>query len=79
MIVDCLQDEQQANCRIIEGHFLSPFAEIIPGIMPEEVEVARFVSDPFFFIVAHFIAIVRSCLAELDPLDPSVKTSENPE
>ena len=39
----CFQDEQQAHCRIIEGHFRSPFSELIPGIMSKEVETARWV------------------------------------
>ena len=39
----CAQDEQQTHCRIIEGHFRSPFSELIPGIMSKEVETARWV------------------------------------
>ncbi|XP_025084839.1 LOW QUALITY PROTEIN: protein ABHD18-like [Pomacea canaliculata] len=30
------------DCRILVGHFLSPFTHHMPGIMPKEVETARF-------------------------------------
>ncbi|KAL8609188.1 hypothetical protein ACOMHN_062428 [Nucella lapillus] len=30
------------ECRIVEGHFKSPFTEHLPGIMPKEVETASF-------------------------------------
>jgi hypothetical protein len=35
-------DETQKECRIIEGHFISPFTKHLPGIMPKEIEMARF-------------------------------------
>lgn len=36
------KDEIQKECRILEGHFISPFTEHLPGIMPKETEMARF-------------------------------------
>ncbi|XP_045203240.2 protein ABHD18-like isoform X1 [Mercenaria mercenaria] len=30
------------DCRLLDGHFMSPLKEILPGIMPEETEIARF-------------------------------------
>ncbi|XP_067929143.1 protein ABHD18-like isoform X1 [Watersipora subatra] len=33
---------ESGDCRIIEGHFHSPFDEILPGIMPEVTRTARF-------------------------------------
>jgi len=36
-----MQDEIHKECRVIEGHFVSPFSEHLPGIMPPETEVAR--------------------------------------
>ncbi|XP_022099609.1 protein ABHD18-like [Acanthaster planci] len=36
------KNEQRGECRILEGHFVSPFAKYIKGIMPKEVETARF-------------------------------------
>lgn len=35
-------DEIHKECRIIEGHFESPFCKHLPGIMPPETETARF-------------------------------------
>lgn len=35
-------DEMYKECRIIEGHFVSPFCKHLPGIMPPETETARF-------------------------------------
>ena len=28
--------------RYIDGHFLSPFTKHLPGVMPKEVEIARY-------------------------------------
>ena len=36
-----LQDEMHKECRIIEGHFVSPLSQHLPGIMPPETEIAR--------------------------------------
>lgn len=36
-----IQDEMHKDCRIIEGHFVSPFCEHLPGIMPPETEIAQ--------------------------------------
>lgn len=36
------RDETQKDCRILEGHFVSPFIKHLPGIMPKETEIARF-------------------------------------
>ncbi|XP_071787588.1 protein ABHD18-like [Asterias amurensis] len=36
------KNEKWGECRLIEGHFLSPFAKYMKGIMPKEVETARF-------------------------------------
>lgn len=36
------KDKVQGDVRIMEGHFLSPFTKLLPGIMPEEVETANF-------------------------------------
>ena len=52
MMYDCFdcdhsttpQEVTQKECRILEGHFRSPFADLLPGIMPKEVEVAKLVS-----------------------------------
>lgn len=30
------------DCRLLDGHFMSPLKEILPGIMPKESEIARF-------------------------------------
>jgi hypothetical protein len=35
------KEELSGDCRLIEGHFLSPFEKILPGIMPKEVKTAR--------------------------------------
>ncbi|XP_071609924.1 protein ABHD18 isoform X1 [Heliangelus exortis] len=34
--------EEQSDCRILEGHFISPLAHCVPGILPVESLVARF-------------------------------------
>lgn len=36
------QEEVFSDCHIIHGHFLSPFVHHLPGIMPKEVQTARF-------------------------------------
>ncbi|XP_072039935.1 protein ABHD18-like [Amphiura filiformis] len=36
------KDEERRGCRIINGHFHSPFATLLPDIMPPEVQTARF-------------------------------------
>jgi len=36
------RDEVQKECRVIEGHFVSPFTKHLPGIMPKETEIAKF-------------------------------------
>jgi hypothetical protein len=35
-----VQDYPDGETRILEGHFWSPLAEQLPGIMPKEVETA---------------------------------------
>jgi hypothetical protein len=37
-----VQEENYSDCRIMEGHFLSPFVSILPGIVPVESETAYF-------------------------------------
>ena len=37
-----MQEEISGDCRLIEGHFVSPITKYLPGIMPKEVEIARF-------------------------------------
>lgn len=37
-----LQDKVHEGVRIMEGHFLSPFTKFLPGIMPKEVETAKY-------------------------------------
>jgi hypothetical protein len=37
-----LQEENYSDCRIMEGHFLSPFVSSLPGIVPVESETAYF-------------------------------------
>lgn len=32
----------EGDIRLVEGHFMSPLKELLPGIMPKETEVARF-------------------------------------
>jgi len=44
-----IQDEVQKECRIIEGHFVSPFSKHLPGIMPPETEIARQVAAVHFY------------------------------
>ncbi|XP_021051366.1 protein ABHD18 isoform X1 [Mus pahari] len=34
--------EEQSDCKILDGHFVSPMAHYVPGIMPIESVVARF-------------------------------------
>ncbi|XP_070554145.1 protein ABHD18-like [Ptychodera flava] len=36
------KDEVSGECRLLEGHFLSPLQVHLPNIMPKEVETARF-------------------------------------
>ncbi|ELU04328.1 hypothetical protein CAPTEDRAFT_223901 [Capitella teleta] len=36
------KDEAQSEIRILHGHFKSPFVDQLPGIMPKEVETAKF-------------------------------------
>ncbi|XP_002735130.1 protein ABHD18-like [Saccoglossus kowalevskii] len=36
------KDETRGECRIVEGHFLSPLQVHLPGIMPKEGEIAKF-------------------------------------
>ncbi|XP_077983740.1 protein ABHD18-like [Glandiceps talaboti] len=36
------KDEVKGECRLIDGHFLSPLQVHLPGIMPKEIETARF-------------------------------------
>ncbi|XP_029417928.1 protein ABHD18 isoform X2 [Nannospalax galili] len=34
--------EEQSDCKILDGHFVSPMAHYVPGIMPVESVIARF-------------------------------------
>uniref|UniRef100_A0A8C5XDM2 Abhydrolase domain containing 18 n=1 Tax=Microcebus murinus TaxID=30608 RepID=A0A8C5XDM2_MICMU len=34
--------EEQSDCKILDGHFVSPMAHYVPGIMPIESVIARF-------------------------------------
>ncbi|XP_035824379.1 protein ABHD18 isoform X2 [Aplysia californica] len=36
------KEYKDGDCRVLEGHFLSPFVHHLPGIMPKEVETANF-------------------------------------
>ncbi|CAH1777017.1 unnamed protein product [Owenia fusiformis] len=36
------KDEKRKDYRVLDGHFKSPFVEHLPGIMPEEVQNAKF-------------------------------------
>ncbi|XP_074649634.1 protein ABHD18-like isoform X2 [Tubulanus polymorphus] len=36
------KEDVQGGCRILEGHFESPFNRVLPGIMPKEVQTAWF-------------------------------------
>ncbi|XP_059153119.1 protein ABHD18-like isoform X1 [Physella acuta] len=36
------KEYKDGDCRILEGHFMSPFVDHLPGIMPKEVETASF-------------------------------------
>lgn len=36
------KDEKTGDCRILEGKFTTPFAEVMPGIVPKESEEAHF-------------------------------------
>ncbi|XP_064366779.1 protein ABHD18 [Dromaius novaehollandiae] len=33
--------EEQSDCKILEGHFISPLAHYVPGILPVESLIAR--------------------------------------
>ncbi|KAK7806670.1 hypothetical protein U0070_021941 [Myodes glareolus] len=33
--------EEQSDCKILDGHFVSPMAHYVPGIMPIESVIAR--------------------------------------
>ncbi|XP_064306552.1 protein ABHD18 isoform X3 [Phalacrocorax carbo] len=34
--------EEQSDCKILEGHFISPLAHYVPGVLPVESLIARF-------------------------------------
>ncbi|XP_054261066.1 protein ABHD18 isoform X2 [Macrosteles quadrilineatus] len=36
------KDEEWSDCRVMEGHFKSPFVHYLPGLLPEESENAHF-------------------------------------
>lgn len=36
------QEEEWSDCRVIEGHFKSPFVHYLPGLLPKESENAFF-------------------------------------
>lgn len=36
------KEVSENGCLLLEGHFMSPFKSLLPGIMPKEVELARF-------------------------------------
>jgi len=40
--VSITKEEVYSDCRILEGHFLSPFVTYLPGIVPTESETAHF-------------------------------------
>ncbi|PSN55357.1 Protein ABHD18 [Blattella germanica] len=35
-------EDKYSDCTVLEGHFLSPFATYLPGIVPKESEIAHF-------------------------------------
>lgn len=37
-----MQEDLDGDMRILEGHFQSPVNDHCPGIMPQEVEMARY-------------------------------------
>lgn len=40
--VQILKDEKTSDCRVLEGKFVSPLANYLPGIVPEESIDAHF-------------------------------------
>ncbi|XP_020280839.1 protein ABHD18 isoform X2 [Pseudomyrmex gracilis] len=40
--IEITKDEEWSDCHIIEGHFESPFAKHLPGIMPDKTKTAYF-------------------------------------
>lgn len=36
------KEDVQTDCRILEGHFMSPFPQYLPGVVPKESETAYF-------------------------------------
>jgi len=42
MFISVSKETHHEGTRILEGHFLSPVNEHCPGIMPKEVEIARY-------------------------------------
>ncbi|KAK2545973.1 hypothetical protein Q9966_000456 [Columba livia] len=59
--------EEQSDCKILEGHFISPLAHYVPGILPVESLVARFLSLLDVFMkndIAEFLAVCLYGLRE---------------
>lgn len=42
-VFDVFQEKIFKNYKIIEGHFRSPFVDHMPGIMPKETEIAKYI------------------------------------
>ena len=45
MFISVSKETHHEGTRILEGHFLSPVNEHCPGIMPKEVEIARYTCE----------------------------------
>ncbi|XP_075234970.1 protein ABHD18 isoform X2 [Lycorma delicatula] len=40
--VTIIKDEMLSDCRVMEGHFRTPFIQHLPGLLPKEAEMAHF-------------------------------------
>jgi hypothetical protein len=49
------QEELQGDVKIIEGHFFCPWTRLLPGIMPKEAEVAKYVFSLPIYITLDFL------------------------
>ena len=41
-VIDKVQLDETGECKLIDGHFRSPFADHLPGLLPEVAETAFF-------------------------------------
>ena len=49
------KEELQGDVKIIEGHFFCPWTRLLPGIMPKEAEVAKYVFSLPIYITLDFL------------------------